>query len=271
MKLSTYVTTALVGLAGLAATASAQSTISAADGDLFLGFYATSGTGVASNLEVDLGSISTYTTTLADGNLHSISKLSAADLSSTYGASWNTRSDLFWGAAGWGGQSTNAIIYATKVESTLGTMSTPYDIQSKGARGTAKGSIQSLATALNGFTSTTNSAFSAVVATSDGSSWSSLANPSSTVDFSLFDTTAFDNTTNIANGSYSVSDLYLVGNGVVTYVGSLGLKSDGSLWYSSDASDFATAVPEPATYAAIIGALALGAVVIRRRRQAAAA
>ena len=279
MKLTTPVLSALLGIAGLAASASAQTTLTAPSTDLYLGFYATAGTGSSSNLEVDLGAISSFTTgAWADGQAHSIGHLSALDLSATYGSSWNTSTSLFWGLAGATGTSSNPNIFISHV-ATPGTASGGYDIvnsslASQASRRTARAGISSISTNLAGLTSTVNSNFATVVATSSGGSWSSLGvDTANQVDFTQYNLPEFDNGTNIAHGSYAVSDLYELTNaGAEAYIGSFALDSSGQLWFSSSASSFAaTAVPEPATYAAIVGALALGAVVIRRRRQAAAA
>ena len=268
MKLS-HSFTALAACASLALSAGAQ-TVTANGGDLLLGFRASSGTGSSSNLEVDLGAFSDYTSggTFNDGSLHLIGNLSANDLSSTYGASWNTRSDVTWGIAGATGNSLAGYnVYASKLASTLGTQSDPYDAMTKNALNTVAAPINGAVSGLNGATATGNSASSAVLATTDPISWSAFQDPSATsVSFNAFDTALFENSTNITSG-YVVSDLYKLSANSVTYVGSFGLASDGKLYYSSSAASF-SAVPEPSTYAAILGVAVLGFVAVRRRRQA---
>src|SRR5215470_2694070 len=70
------------------------------DGDVFVGFRATSGTGVTKDYLVNLGPASQFTSvpsgttiTLSLGNL-------GADLSATFGPTWFSRSDLLWGIIG---------------------------------------------------------------------------------------------------------------------------------------------------------------------------
>jgi hypothetical protein len=95
-------TTALLASASFALTSMDAKAVGI--GDLILGFRVTdnTGTGATSNLEVDFGNMSQFTS-LAPGTTLTLSTpttgtgLSLADLTSTYGANWNTRTDLAWG------------------------------------------------------------------------------------------------------------------------------------------------------------------------------
>ena len=97
-NIATVAALALAGAAMVAGSASAQTALSYNTGDLFLGIRATGGTGSTKDLLIDLGSAATYrdataVMTLSLGNL-------SQDLADTFGASWNTRSDLVWGVFG---------------------------------------------------------------------------------------------------------------------------------------------------------------------------
>lgn len=228
----------LLGMSMGALTASAA-TISAADGDLFMGVRATGGTNSSINLMVDLGTISTYVNDV--GTKRQVTSL-GADLASTagYGANWNSRGDLYWGLAGWQTPSSNPAICVSKAEATAGTKTTGYDAASQGQRTTAKGGIQSVATGMNGSTSTANNPAATFKTYTGGNdySWTTQENPDSTVAFTLFAITDFENT--MVTSGYAASDLWRVGNGSVTYIGTFALDSAGVLWFSKNPADFAT-------------------------------
>lgn len=257
-------------LACLPLAATAQN-VTASGSNLILGFRASGGTGAASNLEVVLGSVNNFTTgTNTTAGIHLVANLSPIDLSGTYGSSWNTRSDLTWGIAAATGVSKT--LYATFAESIAGTAfpQGSIDVQIQALRDSAGGVIQSVPSGLNGnYPFTVNSSTSAIVPASDGSSWTSLAFASPGAAFGFFDTSTFENNTTVSGGSYVVSDLYKFTTAdTALYIGSFALNSAGQLFFSTTASDFAaTPVPEPSTYAAIAGVLALGVVAWRRQQK----
>ena len=92
--------TVLLALLGFASSATAQ--VQANYNDLILGFRATGGQGQNINLEVNLGSVALYTNPASSPM--TVTRLAAADLSGTYGATWKTRTDLFWGIIGTAGR-----------------------------------------------------------------------------------------------------------------------------------------------------------------------
>jgi hypothetical protein len=79
----------------------------------------------------------------------------------------------------------------------------------------------------------------------------------------------FENNTSALNlsnaSSYVASDLWLIAPGTAgapsTFLGTLALFGNGNVEF------FAAAIPEPSTYAMILGVAALGFVMIRRRQQ----
>jgi hypothetical protein len=152
-------TTALVGLAGAAlsvSTANAQTTTTANAGDLILGFYATSGTGAGTDLEVDLGSIANFES-YAPGSIISLNGtagLQAADLAATYGSTWFDNPDLFWGTVSGNtitqvGNSTPDSFWGTDPELTPGTPSTPYTVEARSQQASGSSSGLSVITGLN--------------------------------------------------------------------------------------------------------------------------
>lgn len=261
----------LISVLALPFAARAQTTMSSTD--LLMGFRASGGTGATLNLQVDLGSITSFLSGAnSTAGVHTIGNLAVADLVSTYGSSWNTRSDLTWGILGANG-GVNKSLYGTFAESTPGTVfpSGSIDISSQSLRNTPINLVQGQLTALNGQTAASNN-FSTVLSTGDTASWSSVGFADAGVAYSFFDLTTFENNTNITGGSYVVSDLYrYTSSDTLAYVGSFALNTAGTLFFSTSASSFATPVPEPSTYAAIAGVLALGVVAVRRRQNKVAA
>ena len=239
--------TALLALAGLTGSVHAQ--VAAAYGDLILGFRATSGTGQNVNLEVDLGSITLYSSATST---ITISKLAAADISSIYGPNWATRTDLYWGivgttsrtATGPGGQPVDTL-WATKPEATAGTQNTiPWARGSASAQSVGAAAIEPLFInapgSLNGHVVTTNSTNSAAInATLSGSYSNQDVVVQAGESFAYFNPTV-DNTTNFGSVSYRVSDLYELrpGSGNGTYLGSFGLTAAGTLTFSPTAAYF---------------------------------
>ena len=276
IKMKTKITLAALLLLGGGALSAGAQTVTAGLNDLVLGFYASGGTGAGSNLEVDLGNVGNFygvsgTITLAG--------LSAADLSSTYGSTWNTRTDLYWGVIGTTGSTAGTTIglnsiasktlWGSKTEATLGTLSTPWNAGTTFAQQGPANTIATLYTgaggSLNGASATGNSATAAILNNTLAGSWSKQLG-STAAAFGYFNPSGvFSNSTNISVGSFAASDLYALqpGSGAAAYVGTFALSSGGALTYSNTPSS----VPEPSTYAAILGLVTLGFVALRRRQQ----
>ncbi|MEI6860994.1 MAG: PEP-CTERM sorting domain-containing protein [Verrucomicrobiota bacterium] len=262
---------ALLALAGSAISTQAT-TVSVGLNDLVLGFRATGGTGATTNLEINLGNVSNF---YGVSGQVTLTGLNVADLSSTFGASWNTRSDLLWGVIGTTGNAAgttaggNAIaastLWASKSESTLTLQSTPWTQANVSAQQGPANTISTLyngATAsLNGATATGNSATAALLSNSVNGSWS---RQEGTVAFGFFTRSQFENNTNFGSSSIVASDLYQVQptGGPAVYVGTFALNNNGTLVFGNSPN----AVPEPSSYAAIFGAVVLGFVALRRRR-----
>jgi autotransporter-associated beta strand protein len=94
---------------------------------------------------------------------------------------------------------------------------------------------------------------------------STLALPTSPLNFASFDLGTYNVGSNLGSGN--VSDLFTFDASQFTYAG--GTASDAGLWtvdFNAGAITL-TAVPEPSTYGFGLGALALAAAALRRRRQ----
>jgi hypothetical protein len=273
-------TTALVGLAGAAlfiATANAQSTISANAGDVILGFYATSGTGAAYDVEVDLGSVEQFLNATPGETIQLTgpNALAEADLAATYGTNWASDPDLFWGAITTNQASTTAIpgapLYTTFVtdpESTPGTLNPPWISGTKFAQEVPSGLIESVIIGLNGTTSTANSSVTSIVPTSLGDSYYAADFHVANTSFDAYTPTIDNAVTNVDASGNSISDFYeLTSTNPETpgqLIGTFKLNGDFGFEYTA-------AIPEPSSIGLTgVGFLSLiGFVALRRRSTAA--
>lgn len=141
-----------------------------ANGDILLGFRATDGTGSTKNLVVNLGSAATIEAANSNLNLGNL----GPDLVATYGAAWNSRANLFWGAAGTTGsfQAIGAIPAKTIYGSSA--LLTPWTRKNDSTQAAATNKLVAAMTAFNGASSSGLSLGNAVLQTlSDANSWGS--------------------------------------------------------------------------------------------------
>lgn len=263
-------------VAALLAVGISGATFAADSNDLILGFRATGGVGSAQNLEVNLGSFSLYKNQAPGGSTVTITNLltgsafGANTISAIYGSSWNTRSDVLWGVAGTiingqtgpGGEVGRSLYAAAIATGSLldgQASSIGYNRASAITQGGPSAKIAGL---YSKFGSDTVIAPQA----SDLNSWSiQYGNTPAPFNYGTLAQVKFDNNTAIS-GSYIASDLYelLPGSGPGTFLGTIAIFANGDVTFTG-------AVPEPSTYAALMGAAVLGFVALRRRNQAVSA
>jgi hypothetical protein len=249
------------------------------DGDVILGFIATSGTGSASNLEVDLGSISQFTSALPGSTL-TLTHLSPTDIQQIYGdgttnnAAWNTRLDLTFGAIATTGRSATGgtdAIWATLPELTPGTVwPHPYTFLTTGQNALGISDIEPVANFMNSQQSTANSDFSLQADATLNGSWTKQDHflDDNIHSFRIFSPVVDNAVGNVVPATptslaYAVSDFYEISPTVHSLdIGKFELFSDGTLKF------VATPVPEPSSIGLMgVGFLSLiGMVVLRRRR-----
>jgi len=250
MKLSLKSLSLVAAFAAAAVSAQAQ----ASNSDLILGFKQSTGTGNATSLEIDLGNTFATTTAVAAGtyDLGNISSL----ISSTYGASWATSSTLTYGVVGDTVDSNliNTVWATSKWTTTTGTLgvqnSTTFGTVSDSNLGTTGSKVQKVYQSQFAVDSTGFN--NAVVTATAQSGWK-------TNDPFNFTTAKLDNA--VTN---KATDLYVIssdGNsGTADFLGTFNLSSAGELTFT-----VTSAIPEPSTYAMILGALTIGFVALRRR------
>ena len=277
MKSKIILSTAALAFLACSAPVIAQSTITSQLGDAIIDFRVTDGTGqgASTNLEVDLGSMAQFYNVTSTFTLNGLTN---ADLTAAYGANWNSRGDLAWSIIATSGSAagltlnTNVIpastIWATNAQSVLGLQSTPWTTKSTGAQNTAISLISPLyATGsggggLNGQTSSSNSATAAFLSSGVAGSYSKQVGANG--NFSFF-TSGGSLENQLTGANVVASDFYQLEPSTnlspSAYLGTFALNSSGQLSFSTAAT-----VPEPSTYAAILGVCTLGFVAWRRRR-----
>jgi hypothetical protein len=276
MKIKAIIPSLALAMAAMAGVAHAQTINgptdlnSATDGDLILGFVNSANPPGAGDLDVDIGSASQYTG-LVGGSVHTVAAFSTADLSSTYGAnafSSTTNWTVFGGngIAGGPGSTPTDALWATSVNSSA--------LQAKTA--TAQGATS---VALDGFLNSGVQGFGnaggftlngSAYASSDsgssatGASGGGLAQlAGSSLNFGYFSSSVFKPTA--GTSTLTLYQLLPTSSGTAPGVdlGFFTLSNSGLTFTAF------TAIPEPSTYAAILGLLTIGFVIVRRRFQTA--
>jgi hypothetical protein len=271
---------AAVLLAGLAVTVSAQTVFNT--GDLYLGVRSgvaglSTGSG-ANDLIVDLGSASNFYTAVnggfASGNPGGTDTALATaptvhtwdlstDLNSAFGINaWKTAGTAAFSIVGGdnlGNVSYDSIWVAAPNGGTLHVGTQP-------DQDTFAGTIQNYTANLSGSTLTGSSLNATIIAKSDPQSYTTTVKPGQPNSFGSKG--GFYGVANIETDTASgtASNLWMLdpdlGNGTLAVnLGTFTLGSNGTLTFS------VAAIPEPSTYAMILGAAALGFVMIRRRKQ----
>ena len=265
-------------IASLLALTAVSSQAAVTVGDVLVGFTATGGVGADQNVVVDLSQyLSTSSTYVNNSSIVNLSSV----LSSTFGNDWATRSDLKFGAAAATGNSLSTPrVILSSAELTAGVQSLQRAPLSKGTLGSGALKIETQPTTYSALTAVSSNSFSAVYVapTSIVNSWNANKDFTAGLSFAYF-SPYIDTTANLTQGgiasqldgtSYAVLDLYkyvgtaTTATNVASLIGGLGLNASGNLAFNTDIAQFA-AIPEPSTYAMILGALTLGVVGLRRR------
>lgn len=241
---------------GFAGSAFAQ----AVNGDLIMGFRddgSDGGTGTSSNLTINLGLFNQFE---AGGAFYSPGvavntgiNLTTDGVGTLYGGSYLTDTGLLWGVVGTNTGSNNELFVTAAAPGGIAGSSTPWLDRSN----TSQSSQHSIFAT---FVAQQGSNPVLIASTSTSTSWS-FKEGTSSVAFGAYNKSLFEASS--TNGD--VADLYDLPTttgvpGVL--LGSFSLDSSGNVDFTAAGA----AIPEPSTYAAILGAAVL-AVAIYRRRQ----
>jgi hypothetical protein len=260
-------------------SAPARATLTYNPGDIFIGFFATGGTGATLDYIVNLGQASQYTTGTAAFNL-STSGI-GADLTTAFGAGWSTRSDLYWGLFGvdfntHGDAGTpRQTLYASNAELTLGTQATAFNRATAGVQGNVGTSMNNVATAYTfgnnapGSDHPTTNPVGLIQAVGDPNSYGGTQSVDSLTSFGAGTSLIGGGWNTFENGAATqAADLFKlapkVGGGTQpgTYQGTFTINgTSGAISFQP------TPVPEPSTYGLMIGAAAILLVVVRKFRR----
>lgn len=262
MNTKKLLATVAAGMLLAAITASAQ--IPAAFNDIVLSFS----TAGATNVEVNLG----HNLQTSGAGTYNLGNLGGFLSNSTtgYGAGWATNSALTFAAVGWTGtaaQGGTSTLFATGAwttpSGTLGVSNSdlPFNgVITTGSANTVGGKVGSFYNAMTDASATVLSANA--ISMPAGTAGSFDKSVTSGLNFGKFDPFAFNQSITNNNGFYAAADLYRYTAGqTAVFLGTLALDTAGNLSF--------TVVPEPSTYAAILGVMTMGIVVIRRRRSSA--
>lgn len=245
----------IFALSALASFAFGGSAVAADNYDVILGFR-TAATG-DNDLIINLGDFNTASGFLGGGLLGNFNSA----LSSAFGANWNTRSDLYWGAAA---ASTSTL---TPKFLLLGNVNgAGYSSMTLANVSAAAGQVGGLYNVGSGLAA----GQSMTLSDSQSTSWTYLrsggGDGSSDIVFGISTTkvsnSLFEQTADFASITGKSTVLMgVTGSGAWTSGGTLSFGSNG------DVSFGPTAVPEPSTYGMMgAGALAVAAYVRRRRK-----
>ena len=201
-------------------------------GDVIVGFRAAANPGQTLNYEVDLGPVTQFYG-LTPGQVVNFPGVSPVDLSATYGGSWITRTDLFWGAIATAGRASaysNATLNvpAGTLWATVPNCGTAWNRGTTFAQKNASSAIETAFVAgspLSGATSTANSTEGTVISASLAGSWTLQDQKTAGTSFGYFNPTIdnFEGTNVVASQVYELQP----GSGAGTYLGDLYLDATG--------------------------------------------
>ena len=264
MKFRPSHTTPILALAAILLAPSAHADYT--DGDVFLGFRATSGTGNQNSILIDVGNFSRFTTATTAGFSLNLNIL--ADLNSTFGSapSWNSLSTVLWGAIGF--DSTTHILYNTKAEVTLGVHPNGNARRAAGQQALTGARVSNMSLMFNidlhNGQATNGATSSFAVIENSGDTNASTNYWGATANSPTFGVANWNIEGNFGGGTGAAAahlDFYSLqpgsaGNG--TYIGTFSIDNGGNV------SFVGINIPEP-TSAALFGLGALGLVARRRR------
>lgn len=233
------------------------------DGDVFLGFRATSGDGSSFSYVINLGQYSQFSSQ-TPGSTVGLSGLGdvGADLVSLFGSGWNNNANVKWGVFGRDDSGTVAL-YTSREEQSVGTQSLPWASRSLSQRQSTSSKIGGVIFSSNGFNgseSTLNSSV-AVIQSNTVSGSPNQASYSYQVTNGATDFGTTSGWSNIEGGfgngtAGTALDIYQINASGVNSPGYLTISNSGSLSFTS--------VPEPS--AALLGAAGVFMLLSNRRR-----
>lgn len=273
---------AVLALAGSIAAAGSAHAATYNDGDLLLGFRASSGPqGTTVDYVIDIGPVSLYRDATSDFVLNTKAGAGSAtgigniglDLTANFGANWSSNANILWGVIGVtksaSGVDTANTEYASRAETTFGTLATAWSRRGAIAQSSTTTDIGTLATDYKSYSVTANSPSGVLEdhnLSASGNYWASWMTGGSNFNregstFNFYDGSLEGS---FANGASNTAlDLFRMtvntAGGPGTYLGTFTTDSSGNITYHT------ANIPEPASLTMLgLGVGFLGCV--RRRR-----
>ena len=205
--------------------------------DIFIGFRATEGDGASSSYLVKVGTYAQFSAIPAGSSitLGSLGNI-GTDLSGTFGPTWQTRGDLFWGAFGIG-SSASAILYGSRERNPVSSASAAWPVLTDITRASTHSQINSVLNSISGYRSSIATANSAVATFqsnfSGAASYSYQVGTAGTSDFgSVSQWSGIEG--DFGGGvSGTALDLYRINTSGVTRLGYFTISGTGVLTYTN--------------------------------------
>ena len=99
-KLRQIMRNAAVTIGFAVATTVGHASLPHTDGDVFIGFHATSGTGQLTDLLINIGPVTNFTGATGSFQVSTLPSNMKANIEATYGVNWHSRADVRWGLIG---------------------------------------------------------------------------------------------------------------------------------------------------------------------------
>jgi hypothetical protein len=265
-------------LSALAVFAAAALSVHAqvGSGDVVVGFR--SG-GALNDFEINAGLVSSLASDTTETQIANVvSDLSG--LSSTWASSASGNAAVLWGVTGYqsGSQVYASSIWDNTTPGTLGTANSAnaWNSLTSGNISQSVTKIQQMISGYNGINATATASGGINIAKSQSLSWTTQGGTGAAA-FGTFNPNNNGFTQLIGNGieltpdgsanaNFTAEDLYSVVAGNSTFLGTFALYTAADSTHAVGELTF-TAIPEPSTYAMILGVAALGFVMLRRRQQ----
>ena len=267
MQIKNILTTGILALAGAALVSSAQAT-TYVDGDLFLGFRATSGTGNTNAYLINIGNYAQYRDAATTGFALTLGNIKV-DLDATFGSGWSALGSVRWGvfgAASVDDASNTNVLFATKPEVTIGTTVASWTRRSDFNQSVTVAKVGNLASEYLIDTGSLNAPKAVIENTSEANDWTEFqpggSQSTASTSFAIYSPTIEGTFANGAAGTRLDLFQLLPGSGAGSYKGYFSIADTAG---GTTVSFNGTNVPEPTSMALLgLGTCLLGFV---RRRQ----